>query len=183
MELVTTSTRLSAQEFLALPETTQPTELIYGEISMAPAPSLSHQDVSHHIVIYLQSLLKDGTLRYAPTDVHLDDENVLQPDIFWIAPSSTQCVRVEGKYLRGAPEFVIEILSESTELRDRRDKFALYERFGTREYWIVNTDAQYVEVWQRQPEGLARLGVFGDQDQFKSPLFQINIDVKHFFAF
>ncbi len=55
--------------------------------------------------------------------------------------------------MRGAPDLVIEILSPTTEARDRGIKLKAYARFGVREYWIVDPVAQAVEVYRLTAEG------------------------------
>ena len=72
--------------------------------------------------------------------------NAVQPDVLWNSPAS-RCVLVDDAYFRGAPDLVVEVLSPSTALRDKQTKFRLYEKYGVREYWIVEPTAQYVEVW------------------------------------
>lgn len=168
-------TRMSAQEFLQLPESNQPTELINGEVIMAPAPELSHQDIVLQIAALLKSTIGDGKVRIAPVDVHLDEVTVVQPDVLWTAPNS-QCLPVEGKHLRGAPELVVEVLSPTTARYDKGIKFDLYEQYGVREYWIVDPVSEYMEVFCLDDSKFVRHGVWGPEDTFASPLMgQINL--------
>jgi Uma2 family endonuclease len=162
-----TKTRVTAQEFLELAETRLPTELISGEAIVKPTPNLSHQRLVFRASHYLQLLVQTGEILVAPVDVVLDDENVLQPDVFWIAPGSS-CVPVEDRYLRGSPDLVVEVLSPITARRDRDVKFALYEKYGTREYWLIDPDARFVEAYRLQDDRLARLGFFGQGERFVS---------------
>jgi Uma2 family endonuclease len=162
-------TRTTANEFLALPESNLPTELLDGEIIMSPAPELDHQDIAGRLYILIKTLAPGGQAYFAPVDVYLDESNVVQPDVLWIAEGSA-CVPVEGKYLRGAPDLVAEVLSPGTALRDKRDKFRLYEKYGVREYWMIDPGERLLEVWQLKEGRLARLDVFGPREQFTSLL-------------
>jgi Uma2 family endonuclease len=160
-------TKITAEEFLHLPESQTPTELINGEIIVAPAPELYHQDIVLQTAILIKTTAPDGKVYIAPVDVHLDDVNVTQPDVLWLSPDS-QCSAVDGKRLFGAPDLVVEVLSPSTALRDKSVKFQLYEKYGVREYWIIEPTGQYVEVWLLTDGKFARHGVFGGSDSFTS---------------
>jgi Uma2 family endonuclease len=91
-------TRMTASEFLALPESNLPAELLNSEIIMSPAPELSHQDIVGRLYMLIKTLAPGGKVYFAPVDVYLDESNVVQPDVLWIADGSA-CVPVEGKGL------------------------------------------------------------------------------------
>src|SRR5438093_12172264 len=113
-----TQTRMTAREFLNLPESLLPTELINGDVIMSPAPELRHQETIGRLYLLLRSIAPDGKLYFALVDVYLDEDNVLQPDLPSIAPGGT-CVIVGGKRLHGAPDLVGEFLSAGTARQDR----------------------------------------------------------------
>ena len=69
-------------------------------------------------------------------DVYLNDSNVVQPDVLWVATDSEACVLVDNKYWKGAPDVIVEVLSFSTANRDYRVKYDLYEKHGVRAYWF-----------------------------------------------
>ncbi len=144
-----------------------PTELINGEIFVAPAPRDSHQKTVFRAAKYIESIAPEGEIRVSPIDVYLDDINVVQPDVMWNGVDSP-CVLVEDAYWRGAPDLVVEVLSPSTALRDKSTKFQLYEQFGVREYWIIDPTGQYIEVYVLTAGKFARQGVFGGSDSFTS---------------
>jgi len=83
-----TQTRMSATEYLKLPETKTPTQLIDGEIIVSPAPEIPHQDVVFTAARLLDSLQLGGKVRISPIDLWLDEENVVQPDVLWMANDS-----------------------------------------------------------------------------------------------
>jgi Uma2 family endonuclease len=164
-----TKTRMTATEFLQLPETNQMVELIKGEIVVTSVKDI-HQAILIAMLLFLKTTFKTGTWRIAPMDVHLDDENVLEPDIFWVSEDSTRCVVGSDGFWHGAPDFVVEILSNSTKRRDREVKFNLYERHGVREYWMVEPEAAFLEVYTLREGKYVRLGFFGLGETFKSPV-------------
>ena len=166
---MTVQTKMTATEFLALPESNLPHELINGEEIMSPSPTAKHQRPLYRLFDLVRRLVPNGEAFMAPMDVYLDEGSVVQPDLMWIAEGST-CVLDEDKYLHGGPDLVAEVLSPSTTRFDRKDKFRLYEKHGVREYWIVDPDAKLIEVWHRVDAKFVRLDIYAPGDQFSSPL-------------
>ncbi len=171
--------KITASEFLKLPVSNLPHELLNGEEIMSPAPSIEHQETSARIFQLLIRLIPNGKVLYAPLDLYFDESNVVQPDIMWIAAGSA-CVPFEGKYFKGAPDLIVEILSPGTGLRDRKDKFRLYEKYGVREYWMADSGEKLLEIWQLRDGQFALVDVFGPDDKCHSPLLG-EIDMKAVF--
>ncbi|MBC7812055.1 MAG: Uma2 family endonuclease [Burkholderiales bacterium] len=166
--MVQERTRMTADEFFQLPETTQPTELIDGELIVSPAPILQHQLLVANFHLLLARLIPNGLIFLSPTDVYFDETNVPQPDISWVAENSL-CV-LAGKRLEGPPDLILEIFSPGTAKRDKQDKFKLYEKHGVREYWMVDPIQQYLEAWVLVDGRYSLLGVYGADDIFDSPV-------------
>ncbi|MBK8021673.1 MAG: Uma2 family endonuclease [Chloroflexi bacterium] len=174
---------VTLEAYLALPETMLPTELIEGHIVRAGAPDLEHQQIVGNIAALLRILRRwrGGVVYIAPTDVVLDDSNVVQPDALWIAPEGSRCIPDAGKRLRGAPDLVVEVLSPGRILHDRRTKLRLYEAHGVREYWLIDPRDRLVEVWVAGDGRLAMLDLFQDNQTFESPLMG-SVSVAEFFT-
>ena len=90
-----------------------------------------------------------GKLRFAPLDVILSEHDVLEPDLLLVLNEHQDYLQ---DWVRGAPDLVIEILSPTTASRDRGLKLKTYARYGIGEYWIVDPDAQTVEVYRLTAE-------------------------------
>lgn len=161
--------KITANEFLELPISNLPHELLDGEEIMSPAPTIEHQRVLFRIAQLLAGIIPNGEVFLAPLDLYLDESNVVQPDIVWIAEGST-CIPIEGKYFKGAPDLVVEIFSPGTGRRDRKDKFRLYEKYGVREYWMVDPSEKLLEIWRLKDKQFILVDVFGPDDECKSPL-------------
>jgi Uma2 family endonuclease len=159
---------LTAEEFLTLPASGLPTELIHGEVIVSPAPELNHQDIVLQVALLLKQQGR-GKVYIAPVDVYLDESNIVQPDVLWIAPEGG-CIAVDGKFLRGAPDLVVEVSSPATARRDKKDKFRLYERHGVREYWLIDPAQTLLEAWQLQDNRFMLLDIVGPGDTFTSAL-------------
>ena len=161
--------RYSWSDYLAWPEGER-YELIDGiAYAMSPAPRRRHQEIGGEIFRQMANALKDKPCRAydAPFDVKLsadtDDDapTVVQPDI------TVTCDRAKltEQGMTGPPDLVIEIVSPESGLIDRRRKFDLYERFGVKEYWIVDQDEKVVEVYRLSEDGpYRRVGAFGPED-------------------
>jgi Uma2 family endonuclease len=130
-------------------------ELIEGvPYNMSPAPSTRHQEVSGELFAQIHGLLQGKPCKVfaAPFDVRLpeaDEEdweasNVVQPDISVICDRS----KLDQKGCKGAPDWVIEIISPSTASKDYRKKLFLYERHGVKEYWLVHPDHNLLMVYR-----------------------------------
>src|SRR5215212_9009481 len=131
--------KMTASEFLALPVSNMPHELINGEAIMSPSPSVAHQRLLARLFDILRKLVPNGEVFLAPLDVYLDDTNIVQPDLLWVAADNTN-ILIEDNLLRGAPDLTVEIFSPGSARNDRREKFRLYEKHGVREYWMVDPD-------------------------------------------
>ncbi|MBI5666896.1 MAG: Uma2 family endonuclease [Chloroflexi bacterium] len=161
-------TRMTTEEYFALPETTQPMELINGELIVSPAPVPRHQGITGNTYYVVRNLTKTigGTVYMAPIDVYLDEGQVPQPDVVYLAPDS-RC-QVTDKRLVGPPDLVVEVFSPGSVRKDKLDKFELYERYGVREYWMIDPLEQYIEVYRRDGETLLWQGVYGPGQTFTS---------------
>jgi Uma2 family endonuclease len=125
-----------------------------------------HQDITLNTAFVLKPLIPDGRIYVSPIEVYFDEHNIPQPDLVWVSAHSI--CRREVNRLVGAPDLVVEILSPGTAKRDRTTKFDLYEKHGTREYWIIDPEYQQIEVWRRGANGFERQGVYGTGDTFAS---------------
>lgn len=147
--MATTFKRLTYNDLEAIPQRREGEwhEIIDGELIVTPAPIPFHQDVSGNIYDPLRSFVrarKLGKVYYAPVDVRLTPDNVLIPDIIFIARHRLHIVG--PKTIDAAPDLVVEILSPGTRRRDLTVKRDLYARFGVQEYWIVDPESRMVQV-------------------------------------
>jgi len=160
-------------------------ELVEGELIMTPSPSTYHQWISKNIGFELESYVRDhgvGRVFYAPYDVRLGDENVLQPDVLFI---STERVGIIGeKNVQGPPDLVVEVLSEGSGYRDLVTKKRLYAEFGVREYWIVDPGEKTVEVFSLTNKSYTLASRFTEADTLESLLLpDLRIDLVSVFAY
>jgi len=135
------------EDYLLFPEDGRRHELIGGEHFMTPAPSTRHQKIVGKLVRFLEDYVartKAGEVFVAPTDVVLSNLDVVQPDLLFICTARSPIIT--EKNIQGAPDLVIEILSETTRKTDETIKRKLYEGHGVREYWIVDPELETVDI-------------------------------------
>jgi Uma2 family endonuclease len=123
-------------------------EILEGELFMTPAPSIKHQIVSQQLFVILYNYIKKngfGKIFYAPCDIVFSDINIVQPDLIFISKKNYEILT--DLNIKGAPDLLIEILSPSTKENDRIFKKQIYEKFGVKEYWIVDPENESVEIW------------------------------------
>ncbi|HTA30526.1 MAG TPA: Uma2 family endonuclease [Candidatus Cybelea sp.] len=123
-------------------------ELIGGNLLMAPAPTLWHQDWLMDLAVLLRQHIRKnhlGRLFIAPVDVVLDDDNTVQPDLVFVANANAGILRQRAIF--GAPDLLVELVSASSVRRDRYVKKDLYARFGVKEYWIGDPANSSMEIF------------------------------------
>jgi len=176
--------KLTYNDYLSLPDDSKRYELYDGELYMVPSPRVKHQRIYRKLILILDQYVeknKLGEILSAPLDVVFDEENFLQPDIIFISNERSDIIG--EKNITGAPDLVIEILSPSTEYRDRGHKLQTYCRYGVREYWLVDPEKEIVEIMSLSPEGYQLLGKYSGDDLVGSQgLAGLQFSAKQIFA-
>jgi len=163
--------RTIMEVYKSLPEGTL-AELINGQIYMSPSPTNQHQRILKRLLRVLDEFVEQGNLGelfVSPSDIYLDEtSNAVQPDLYFVSGMNTMVVE-QTKPNYGVPDLVIEILS-SDEKHDMVTKKNLYERFGVKEYWIINPFNKEALVYQYQSGAYRLAGK--NTGKIYSPLFQ-----------
>src|SRR5690625_1359647 len=135
-------------DYRNLPDDGKRYEIIRGELLMTPAPSINHQRILEKLFISINNYVEEnnlGEVLVAPVDIILSMTDVVQPDLIFVSKEREEIIT--KKNIVEAPDLVVEIISEHTEVIDRNRKKALYERYHVREYWIVHPDEKQVEQY------------------------------------
>ena len=152
--------RFNYRDYCLLPEDKR-YELIDGDLYMAPAPGTRHQTILRSLESLIWPFVRDnrlGQVYFAPVDVILSDEDVVQPDLLFVAQERQDIISERG--CEGPPDMVVEVLSPSTQGRDRELKRKVYARYGVREYWLVDPAAGTILVMGLEDEDFRSLGVY-----------------------
>jgi Uma2 family endonuclease len=154
-------------------------ELLKGYMRQMAAPNRFHQTLSGNLFREISYAFKGHPCRVfsAPFDVKLiknpegktDKEiySIVQPDICVICDRA----KLDKQGCLGSPDWIIEIVSESTAKTDIKDKFELYEENGVLEYWIVRQTENSVERFFLENEKYVYKGIFVKEDIISPILF------------
>jgi len=177
----------TSQDLERLPDDGKRYEIVDGELYMSRQPDWHHQ----HICLRLGGILdawslqtKVGKANAAPGVIFAEDDDVA-PDVIWISRGRlATALQPDGK-LHTAPELVVEVLSPGTTnaARDRETKLKLYSRRGVLEYWIVNWQERYLEIYRREETVLKHHSTLYETDVLRSPhLPGFSCEVSQIFA-
>ena len=154
----------TSEDYWNLPEG-QRAELIDGKLYAMAPPSFTHQKISfslaRKIADHIDSKKGNCEVIPAPFAVNLDadDKTWLEPDISIICDKT----KISEKGCKGAPDWVIEVISPSTQSQDYLKKLWLYQNAGVREYWIINPIMQNVQVYSFDEEATSNQFSFNDE--------------------
>lgn len=131
-----------------------------------PSPSVAHQAIIGKLYQQIENALENSPCRVymAPLDVRLpkttdaDDQidTVVQPDVLIVSDLQ----KIDARGVRGAPDWVAEVLSTSTASYDRTVKLAAYERAGVREVWLVHPFDRTLAIYRLERGHYGRATVF-----------------------
>ncbi len=158
---IATHVKLNYDDLQLFPNDGKRHELIDGDHIMSPSPKTHHQTVALNLAAMFLAFVRKhklGRVFAAPFDVVFSEWDVVVPDIVFVARARIRIIT--EAHIRGVPDLIVEILSPSTADMDRRTKFKLYEKYGVREYWIIDPDDESVEVFVLREQGYTLLKRF-----------------------
>ncbi|WDN89023.1 hypothetical protein BuS5_01991 [Desulfosarcina sp. BuS5] len=166
------------RDYLTWPEDER-WELIKGlSYNMSPAPKIKHQTITGNFYIQLKTASNNPCYTgIAPTDVVFDDFNVVQPDVFIVCDQN----KITDANIQGAPDLIIEVISPSTEVKDKREKKRLYEIFGVKEYILVFPESKYIERYSLVDKKYGIPEILNWDETLKLTVFDININLNEIF--
>lgn len=139
---------LTTDEYLRTPETLQPSELIYGALRVADAPTVRHQQAVCAFLLALAPHVRErrlGRVLLSPLDVILDWDKalILQPDLVFISHERWQ---VRRQKIVGASDLVLEMLSPHPRIGTLQERVDWFAEYGVREIWLLNQQTETVEL-------------------------------------
>lgn len=139
---------MTTEEYLRTPETLTPTELIYGTLRVADAPTPRHQSILFDLAVALrQHVVRSdvGKVWIAPIDVILDRDRALivQPDLIFVSHAR---MRIVTDRVWGPPDLVVEVLSPHPRIGQIHERLEWFARYGVRECWLLQQMARQLEI-------------------------------------
>ncbi len=126
----------------------QKAEFINGEVVLQSPVKVRHNDISFNLAYLIRTkLLKSnmGKMFHEKIMIQLT-RNDYEPDICFFLKEKSDAMKPD-QMLLPSPDFVVEVLSPSTEKTDRTIKFYDYESHGVKEYWIIDPEKEFVEQY------------------------------------
>lgn len=160
----------TVEDYFEIPDDIR-TELIDGSLYYMSAPTLRHQDLALEMAFQIKLFIKEKggpcEVFIAPVDVQLDCDNrtMVQPDVMILCDKSKS---EGGKRILGAPDFVCEILSDSTAKRDQEIKLKKYRDAGVREYWIIGAESGVVQTYDFNN---SKFGIYSIRDEIPMSIY------------
>ncbi len=130
---------MTYEEWLAWAPESRLTEWVDGEAIEFVPPTMRHQQVVAFVLSLLRLFVRLrglGEVLDSPIEVRLSDRSSRQPDVLFVARERFD--RIGRLRIDGAPDLVVEVVSDDSVRRDRVAKRDEYARAGVREYWIVD---------------------------------------------
>jgi len=160
--------KFTYQDYLHFPEDKR-YEIIDGEVHMVPSPVPYHQDISWRLELTISTFVEKnglGKIYHAPLDVVLSETDVVQPDIMFISKERLNIITERN--IQGAPDLIVEIISPTSEYRDRVIKRKLYSKYEVKEYWLVDLEKKEIEVMSLKDSGLETVKIYKKTDILES---------------
>ena len=141
------------EDIYALPEGER-AELIDGQIYYMSPPNTRHQRISSILSRKIGNYIDDNKGKCevfaAPFAVYLDEKTntYVEPDVSVICDSD----KLDDRGCKGAPDWIIEIVSPSSRRMDYYTKLFKYRTAGVREYWNVDPTKNQIMVYDFENE-------------------------------
>ncbi len=164
------NSKYTIDDIYALPDGER-AELIDGEMHMMAAPSMIHQrlvmKISYQIEDYIRNNNGECEVFPAPFAVFLnaDDKTYLEPDISVICDKN----KLAEEGCKGAPDWIIEVVSSNSKQRDYIKKMIKYNMAGVREYWIVDNDKDRIMVYNFEHDEMEE---YSFSDKIKAGIYE-----------
>ena len=167
---------MTEEEYLAFEETSEVRhEYIHGKLYEMPGTTDFHNLICGNIYILLRMLLKKTDYRVFTESIKLriSDKKYTYPDVF----ATNDASDLESRQIKRHPTLIVEVLSDSTRVYDKTDKFILYQQIPTLKYYLtVEPEKPLVECYALQQDGTWEVETFTQlSETIHLPYFNIEL--------
>lgn len=184
MTMVANPRRYTYADLLEMPDDGKRREVIGGELIVSPAPVANHQRVLLNLALMLNRFASDtgsGELFIAPFDVRLGINDVVEPDIVFIAAERRRVPGTENNIVY-PPDLVVEIISPSSRRTNFVKKMALYARGGVPEFWIPDPEFRSLLVYMLETDSYVTIEPGNDGTIASRRFPELRVDPRDVFA-
>lgn len=171
---------LTYDDYLRLPDDGKRYEILEGVLHVVPSPTTRHQRISRELEFIIYQYVTQhgmGEVFYAPLDIVFSRTSIVQPDLIYVS-RERQSVITE-KHIAGAPDLVVEIISQSTSAADRVTKAQVYARYGVPYYWVVDPEKKAAEEFRLERGIYMLVRSWEDEEVFSPEIFPgLRVDLR-----
>jgi Uma2 family endonuclease len=171
MATAAAAVQITAEDYRQMPLGPPYFQLVEGGLYLSPSPDFFHQGVAFRLARKLAEFVENhglGTVQIAPSDVELDEVNVVQPDVYFVSRARRRIITRQG--VTGAPDLVVEVLSPRTAALDLGAKLKAYARAGVTEAWFVDRTKRRVLVYRFAEDATKPAAELRTKDTLTTPL-------------
>jgi Uma2 family endonuclease len=167
---VNTPSGITLREYLDLPESRSPQELVDGVLRVADSPLVPHQLAVGDLLCAISAHVHDrqlGEVLAAPLDVILDVDRplVVQPDLLFVSNARRHVI---SDRIFGAPDLIVEVLSPYPRVGRLEERIGWFAQYGVRECWLLHQEERRLAVLELGPGGIGGRQVFETADPIRS---------------
>ncbi len=173
--------RMTADEFLQIPDDGCSYELIDEVVVMSPSPTPLHQNVAMEITVQLGVFLRSHSVgkAFPEIDVHIGQgptggDLVYKPEVVFVRAERLPGMRDK---IHGAPDLVVEVISRGSRRRGSETKKGDYERFSVREYWLIDPEREAMTFYRLHDNRFVEVAPSGDRFASEAvPGFELDLE-------
>lgn len=161
----------------------QKIEFIDGEVVLHSPARNVHLDVTRRVAVLLSTHVDVHRLGEVKIEkcLCIFPRNDYEPDVVFFRSAKADKLQPDTMKFP-VPDLIVEVLSESTEARDRGVKFEDYQAHGVGEYWIVDAERAVVEQYLLR-EGAYELALKSGSGELRSVVVPgLVVPVRAFFS-
>lgn len=162
------SGKVSLDKFLRITEG-KFAEWVDGEVIYITV-TFTHQNIANFLTSLMRIFAEEkklGKVSSAPYSMKIPRKRIIrEPDIIFV--STEHLPRMAEKYLEGACDIAVEIISPESRTRDRRDKFLEYAQAGITEYWLIEQSRKWAQFYTLDKDGFYELTPLDEDGRFNS---------------